>query len=104
MGFFSDLWSFIKKCGRTIYSFFKKIFTVVFKGVKFVVECIVSVITKIKNSWVGTLIDGLSFIFDLIDFLKSKGADVDAERYKQQFKDMNLNSYGNHNVEIQISD
>ena len=70
MGFFSDLWSFIKKCGRTIYSFFKKIFTVVFKGVKFVVECIVSVITKIKNSWVGKLIDGLSFIFDLIDFLK----------------------------------
>ena len=103
MGFFSDLWSFIKKCGRTIYSFFKKIFTVVFKGVKFVVECIISVLTTLKNSWFGKLIDGLSFIFDLLDFLERKGADVDSDRYKRELSDMNLNSYGNHRVDIVIS-
>jgi hypothetical protein len=103
MGVFAEIWAFIKKCAGKIYNFFKKIFSVVFNGIKFVVECIISVLTTLKNSWFGKLIDGLSFIFDLLDFLERKGADVDSDRYKRELSDMNLNSYGNHRVDIVIS-
>ena len=103
MGFFSDLWEIIKNFLKKIYNFFSKIFSVVFKGIKFIVECIVKVVVTLKNSWVGKIFQGISFIFELIDFLQSKGADIDADGYKQELLDMNLNDYGVHQYNIVIS-
>ena len=39
------------------------------------------------------LFEGVSFIFDLLDFFKSKGADVDVDGYKRELLDMNLKEY-----------
>jgi len=100
MGFFSDLWDFIKNAAKKIYKFFSKVFTTVFKGIKFVVECVVNVVTTIKNSWVGTILQALSFIFELLDFFKSKGADVDADEYKREILDMDIRDYGRHRFDI----
>ena len=103
MGFFSDLWETIKNFWKKVYNFFSKIFTVVFQGIKFIVECIIQTVVTLKNSWVGKLFQGISFIFELIDFLESKGADIDADGYKQELLDMNLNDYGVHQYNIVLS-
>lgn len=103
MGFFSDLWDFIKKALKNVYQFLKKIFSLVFKGIKFIVECIVSKLIFLKNSWVGKIVEGLSFLFELIDFLSAKGADIDSQKYKEELLDMDLDHYGRHTYEIQIS-
>lgn len=103
MGFFSDLWDFIKSALKKVVTFLKKVFTMVYKGIKFVVQCIVSMSVLLKNSWFGRIIDGISFIFDLLDFLKSQGADVDTDNYKRELLDMDLDNYGRHTYEIQVS-
>jgi hypothetical protein len=103
MGFFSDLWETIKNFWKKVYNFFSKIFTVVFQGIKFIVECIIQTVVTLQNSWVGKLFQGISFIFELIDFLQSKGADIDADGYKQELLDMNLNDYGVHQYNIVLS-
>ena len=100
MGFFSDLWDFIKSCARSIYNFFSKVFSIIFKGVRFIVECVIQKLVTIKNSWIGMLFEGVSFIFDLLDFFKSKGADVDVDGYKRELLDMNLKEYGMHRYDI----
>ncbi len=103
MGFFSDLWDFIKYALKKVIEFIKKVFTLIYKGVKFVVECIVSKLILLKNTWVGKIIEGLSFIFDLLDFLDKKGADIDTQKYKDELLDMNLDNYGTHTYDIRIS-
>lgn len=103
MGFFSDLWDFIKNALKKVIEFIKKVFTLIYKGVKFVVECIVSTLILLKNTWVGKIIEGLSFIFDLLDFLETKGADIDTQQYKDELLDMNLDNYGRHTYDIRIS-
>jgi Fe2+ transport system protein B len=103
MGFFSDLWETIKNFWKKVYNFFSKIFSVVFQGIKFIVECIIQTVVTLQNSWVGKLFQGISFIFELIDFLQSKGADIDADGYKQELLDMNLNDYGVHQYNIVLS-
>ena len=52
---------------------------------------------------VGKIIEGLSFLFELLDFLESKGADIDSQKYKDELLDMDLDHYGRHTYEIQIS-
>ncbi len=103
MGFFSELWDFIKNALKKVYQFLKKLFTFIFKGIKFIVECIVTKLVFLKNTWVGKIIEGLSFLFELLDFLESKGADIDSQRYKDELLDMDLDHYGRHTYEIQIS-
>ena len=56
-----------------------------------------------KNSWVGKVVEGLSFLFELIDVLDNKGANIDSQQYKEELLDMDLNHYGRHTYEIQIS-
>ena len=102
MGFFSDLWDFIKNALKKVYQFLKKIFSVVFNGIKFIVECIVSALISLKNSWLGKIVDALSFLFELIDFLDNKGANIDSQKYKDELLDMDINRYGRHTYEIQI--
>ena len=102
MGFFSDLWDFVKNALKKIYQFIKKIFSLVFNGIKFIVECIASFSVLLKNSWVGKIVDGLSFLFQLIDFLDNKGANIDSQRYKDELLDMDINRSGRHTYEIQI--
>lgn len=65
-------------------------------------ECIVSKLIFLKNSWVGKIIERTSFLFELLDFLESKGADIDSLKYKKEFLDMDLDHYGRHTYEIQI--
>jgi hypothetical protein len=48
------------------------------------------------------LIDGIKLIYELVEFFKSKGADVD-ESYKSRIQDMNINNYGNHQINIEVS-
>lgn len=103
MGFFSELWDFIKNALKKVYQFLKKLFTFIFKGIKFLVECIVTKLVFLKNTWVGKIIEGLSFLFELLDFLESKGADIDSQKYKDELLDMDLDHYGRHTYEIQIS-
>ena len=102
MGVFSDIWELIKKAGKGIINFFKKIFSFVFNGIKFTVECIFKIISLLKNHWIGLLIDGIKLIYELVEFFKSKGADVD-ESYKSRIQDMNINNYGNHQINIEVS-
>ena len=103
MGFLSDLWDFIKSTARSIYKCFSKLFSVFFKGVEFFVECIIGKIIEVKNSWFGTLIEGASFMFDIIEFLESKGAKVDKESYRRQLSDMdNINERRAHRCQIII--
>ena len=103
MGVFSDIWEFIKNALRRIGNFLKKIFNLVYKGVKFIVECLAAVSVLLKNTWYGKIIDGLSFIFDLLEFLENKGADVNADEYKRELLDMDLDNYGRHTYEVKIS-
>lgn len=103
MGFFSDLWDFIKWAGKKLTEIISKIFYTIYDGVKYTVECIVKYFTLIKNSWVGTIAEALSFIFDLLDFLESKGADVNVRGYKSRLRDMDLDRYGEHNCDIKIN-
>jgi len=103
MGFFADLWEIIKNFWKKVYNFFSKIFSVVYRGIKFIVECIIQTVITLKNSWVGKLFQGISFIFELIDFLQSKGADIDADGYKRELLDMKLNDYGAHQYNIVLS-
>ncbi len=103
MGFFSELWDFIKYALKKVVDFIKKVFSLIYKGIKFVVQCIVSKFILLKNTWVGKIVEGLSFIFDLLDFLESKGADVDAQKYKDELLDMNIQQYGRHTYDVQIS-
>jgi hypothetical protein len=103
MGFFSELWDFIKYALKKVVDFIKKVFSLIYHGIKFVVQCIVSSLILLKNSWVGKIVEGLSFIFDLLDFLEDKGADVDAQKYKDELLDMNLQQYGRHTYNVQIS-
>jgi len=103
MGFFSDLWEFIKKAAKKIYEFLKKVFSLVFNGIKFIVECIATALKiLLKNSWVGKIVDALKFLFELIDFLDSKGANIDSDRYKRELLDMDINRHGRHTYQIQI--
>ncbi len=102
MGFFSDLWDFVKNALKKVYQFLRKIFSLVFNGIKFIVECIASVVIQLKNSWVGRIIDALSFLFEVIDFLDNKGANIDSQKYKEELLDMDINRYGNYTYEIQI--
>lgn len=103
MGIFGDIWEAIKKAGRGIVNFFKKIFSFFFNGVKFIVEGIFKALTSLlKNHWIGTLIDGIQLIIELIKFFKSKGADVD-ESYKDKIQDMNIYSEGEHQINIEVS-
>jgi hypothetical protein len=88
---------------KKVYQFLKKVFSLIFQGVKFIVECIVSKLVFLKNSWVGKIVEGLSFLFELIDFLDNKGANIDSQQYKEELLDMDLNHYGRHTYEIQIS-
>lgn len=103
MGFFSELWNFIKYALKKVVDFIKKIFSLIYHGVKFVVECIVSGLIYLKNTWVGKIIEGLSFLFDLLDFLKIQGANIDTQRYKDELLDMNLDDYGTHTYDLRIS-
>ena len=103
MGFFSEIWDFIKNALKKIVAFIKKVFSIVYKGIKFIVQCIVSKSALLQNSWVGRIIDGLSFIFDLLDFLDNSGADVDTDEYKRELLDMDLDNYGRHTYEIRVS-
>ena len=98
MGFFNELWNFIKSGLRLM----SKIFNTVYRGIKFIVECSRSIYTEIKNSWVGTIAQALPYILDLLDFLKNKGANIDANGYKSKLKDMNLDSYGDHHFDLKI--
>ena len=103
MGFFSELWDFIKNALKKVYQFLKKVFSLIFQGVKFIVECLAAVSVLLKNTWYGKIIDGLSFIFDLLEFLENKGADVNADEYKRELLDMDLDNYGRHTYEVKIS-
>ena len=98
MGFFLDLWNFIK----TGIEYLSKIFQTIYEGVKFVVECLRAVIPEIKNSWVGTILEAGAYIFDLLDFLKEKGANLNVNSYKSKFRDMDLNNYGEHHFDLKI--
>jgi len=102
MGFFAELWDFIKRAAKTIYNIIKKIFTTVFNGVMFLVEFIISRLIQLKNSWVGQLFEGIKFIFELIDFLDDKGARIDADGYKRELLDMDLEQYGRHTYELVV--
>ena len=77
-------WNYIKRTNKSIYKFFSKVFTAVFKGIKFVVECEVNIVTTIKNKLVSIILKTLSFIFELLEFFESKGADIDANKYKRE--------------------
>ena len=98
MGFFNELWNLIKS-GLTLIS---KILKTVYNGVNFIVECSRWIYTEIKNSWVGKIADALPYIYDLLDFLENKGANIDANDYKSKLKDMNLDSYGDHHFDLKI--
>ena len=98
MGFFLDLWNFIK----TGIEYLSKIFHTIYEGVKFVVECLRAVIPEIKNSWLGTILEAGPYIFDLLDFLKEKGANLNVNSYKSKFRDMDLNNYGEHHFDLKI--
>lgn len=98
MSFFEELWDFIKSGLEKM----SKIFNTVYEGVKFIVECIRKINTEIKNSWVGTIADALPFIFDLLDFLKEKGANINVNGYKSKLKDMDLDNYGDHHFDLKI--
>lgn len=100
MGFLSDLWDCIKSVARSIYNFFSKVFSVLYNGIKFIVECIIQKLVTIKNSWIGQLFEGVSFIFELLDFLEDKGADIDTDEYKRELLDMDLKEYGAHRYDI----
>ena len=102
MGFFSELWEFVKNALKKIYQFLKKVFSFVYNGIKFIVECIATFSVFLKNSWVGKIVDALSFLFKLIDFLEEKGANIDSQRYKDELLDMDINRSGRHIYEIQI--
>jgi len=102
MGFFNDLWDFIKSAAKKIGEFISKVFYTIYSGIKYTVECIHEILTKINNSWVGTIADALPFIFELLNFLKKSGADVDVTCYKENFKDMDLDKYGNHKCSIEL--
>lgn len=103
MGLLGEIWEWIKKAARRVIDFFKKIFSVDFKGVRIVIEAIFKAIASIlKNNWVGLLITGIQFIHDLVQFFKSKGANVN-ESYKDQLKDMDLNNYSEHQINIDVS-
>ena len=102
MGLFSDIWELIKEAGKGIFNFFVKIFTFVYNKVKFTVECILKLIPLLKNHWIGKLITGIKLIYDLVQFFKSKGADVD-ESYKSKIQDMDINNHGNHQINIEVS-
>lgn len=98
MGFFSDIWNFLKTAADII----SKIFYTTYRGVKYVVECLRDIDKEIKNSWVGTILDALPYIIDLLDFLKSKGANLNVNGYKSKLKDMDLDSYGDHHFDLKI--
>lgn len=103
MGIFGDIWNFIKSCAKSVYNFFKRTFTHFKNGIKFIIDVIVSIVTKIQSGWVGTLIDGVKFVYELISFFKSKGANVDEEDYEAKLRDMNINYYGEHQINVEIS-
>lgn len=100
MGFFSDLWDFIKNVSKTLIEIISKVFNTIYEGIKYTVECIVKIITEIINSWILTIDDALPFIFDLLDFLKSKDANMNVSGYKSKLRDMDIYSYGQHNCDI----
>lgn len=49
MGIFSTIWEYIKKAGKGIYNFFKKVFTYFHNGVKFASILIAALILIIAN-------------------------------------------------------
>jgi hypothetical protein len=102
MGIFGDIWNFIKKCAKSVYNFFSKIFHHFSNGIKFIIEVIVQLITKVSTGWFGLAIGGIEFIYELISFFKSKGANVEEEEYREKVNDMNINNYGEHQINIII--
>ena len=50
MGFFSEIWDFIKNALKKLVAFIKKVFSIVYKGIKFIVQCIVSKSALLQNS------------------------------------------------------
>lgn len=103
MGVFGDIWEWIKKAARSVVNFFKKLFSVCFKGVRMVIEGIFKAASSLlKHNWVGLLITGVEFINDLVQFFQSKGANVN-ESYRYQLQDMDLNNYSEHQINIDVS-
>lgn len=102
MGVFGTIWEYIKKAAKGIYNFFKKIFSVLFEGVKFTITCILAIVSLLENSWVGKVITGIKLIYELVKFFKSKGAKVD-ESYKEKIQDMQVDYYGEHQFNINVS-
>lgn len=105
MGFFSEIWEFIKSAAKSISKYLFKIFSFFFKGIKIVVECIIkSFSTVLNTTWFGNILQGASFIIELMEFLDDKGADVDIEKYKRELRDMTINNnyIDNHYYQIII--
>ena len=100
MGFFNVIWNFLKSVIEELI----KIFYTVYDGVKYIVKCIRTLIPEIKNTWVGRIIDALSFIFDLLDFLIGQGSNLDLDNYKSKFKDLDLEKYGEHHFDLKIEE
>ena len=98
MSFFKELWNFLKSACDLI----SKIFYTIYEGIKYTVECIRSYFNQIKNSWVGKIIDACPYIFSLLDFLKSNGANINVNGYKSKLKDLDLDNYGEHHFDLKI--
>lgn len=99
MSFFKNIWNFLKSSIREI----SKIFHIIYNGINFVVECVRKICPEINNSWYGTIFEALGYIIDLLDFLESAGANINANSYKSKFKDLDLYKYGNHFFNLTIN-
>jgi len=99
MSFFKNIWNFLKSSIGEI----SKIFHTIYNGIKFVVECVRKFCPEIKNTWLGTIAEALGYIVDLLDFLESAGAKIDANSYKSKLKDLDLDKYGDHHFNLTIN-
>jgi hypothetical protein len=102
MGIFSTIWEYIKKAGKGIYNFFKKVFTYFYNGVKFASILIAALISLLQTNWVGLAIAGVKLLYELVQFFRSKGAKVD-ESYKDKLEDMDAYNNGEHQFNINVS-
>lgn len=102
MGIFSTIWEYIKKAGKGIYNFFKKVFSYIYDGVKFVSTLIAGIVSILQNNWVGLAIAGIKLIYELVQFFRSKGAKVD-DNYKDKLQDMDAYNNGEHQFNINVS-
>ena len=79
-----------------------EIFTILYKGVKFIVGCIISKIVLLPNWWIGICHEGLSPVFALICFYENYGTDVNFDEHKNQSLDINFEIYWIYKNKIRV--